>query len=33
VRGEPVELVAITFTPLAAFEQTPGPAAGQPLPA
>jgi hypothetical protein len=33
VRGEPAEIVAITFTPLAAFEQTPGPAAGQPLPA
>jgi hypothetical protein len=31
VHGEPSELVAISFTPLAAFEQTPGPAAGQPL--
>jgi len=31
VRGEPAEIVAITFTPVAAFEQTPGPAAGQPL--
>lgn len=33
VRGEPTELVAITFRPEAAFEQTPGPAAGQRLPA
>jgi len=33
VRGEPAEIVAVTFTPLAAFEQTPGPAAGQQLPA
>jgi hypothetical protein len=33
VRGEPTEILVITFTPLAAFEQTPGPAAGQPLPA
>lgn len=32
-RGEPTELVAITFRPEAAFEQTPGPAAGQRLPA
>lgn len=27
----PEALVAISFTPTAAFEQTPGPAAGQPL--
>jgi hypothetical protein len=27
----PETLVAITFTPSAAFQQTPGPAAGQPL--
>jgi hypothetical protein len=33
VRGEPAEIVTVTFAPLAAFEQTPGPAAGQPLPA
>jgi hypothetical protein len=28
----PEQLVAITFTPTAAFEQTPGPEAGVPLP-
>jgi hypothetical protein len=28
----PEALVAISFTPTAAFQQTPGPAAGQPLP-
>ena len=33
VRGEPSVIVAITFRPAAAFEQTPGPAAGQRLPA
>lgn len=33
VRGEPTEIVAVTFTPLAVFEQTPGPAAGRQLPA
>jgi hypothetical protein len=31
VRGEPAEIVAITFTPTAVFEQTPGPAAGRQL--
>jgi len=31
VRGEPAEIVAITFTPSAVFEQTPGPAAGRQL--
>lgn len=27
----PVELVAVSFAPVAAYTQTPGPAAGQPL--
>ena len=31
VRGEGLDLVAIRFTVAAAFQQTPGPAAGQPL--
>ena len=31
VRGDGHELVAITFTVSAAFQQTPGPAAGQRL--
>ena len=34
VRGRAEQgLAAITFTPTAAFQQTPGPGAGQPLPA
>jgi hypothetical protein len=33
VRGIAPTLAAITFTPTAAFQQTPGPGAGQPLPA
>jgi len=31
LRGRPERLAAIRFTPAAAFQQTPGPAAGQPL--
>lgn len=29
--GTEAEAVAVSFTPTAAFEQTPGPSAGQPL--
>lgn len=29
--GTEADAVAVTFTPTAAFEQTPGPSAGQPL--
>ena len=31
--ADPADLVAVTFTPSAAFDQTPGPRAGAPLPA
>ena len=31
VAGEPEDFVAVSFTPRAAFDQTPGPRAGAPL--